>query len=386
MKKNRFREFGFFAPQLRTYYAWLAKKIKLRDLLNGDSEFFDVSGDVALMFPMFEMAGERHKFITKILCNRNVKTELNDHKLMPDKQVEVRDYIITKKKYKRLNNVPTKNQKNDKVDIIIFSFDRPMQLYALAESIEKYLKNYGQVFVLCKSSSNDFLNAYRKVENRFKFLKFVFEDPKKNFKQNLFIVLDSLQTDYIMFAVDDIIIKDAVDLSYCAQLLEKTDAYGFYLRLGKNINYCYYKDKPQKYKLKTQIFNGVWVWKFEDAMHDWAYSNSVDMTIFKRDKLLKRIKNIKFENPNQFEYKQHFYFNNYKKRNGDIGLCFTESKIINIPVNLVQKDHLSRHSNLYSTEDLLGKFNKNLKIDIKKYERIINNSPHADYPLFFHKI
>jgi len=57
IKENKFREFGFVSPQLRTYYAWLAKLVKKSDLqtFNGTSwDFFPIAGDVALMFPMLE--------------------------------------------------------------------------------------------------------------------------------------------------------------------------------------------------------------------------------------------------------------------------------------------------------------------------------------------
>ncbi|MCL4361431.1 glycosyltransferase family 2 protein [Candidatus Dependentiae bacterium] len=106
VKQNKFREFGFVSPQLRTYYAWLAKKVKFEDLLyknkDGKLDFFPIAGDVALMFPMLEMAAFHFKFIPKILCQRNVATELNDFKVNPDLQIEVTNFIRSKKPYKRL--------------------------------------------------------------------------------------------------------------------------------------------------------------------------------------------------------------------------------------------------------------------------------------------
>ena len=55
IKHNTFREFGFVSPHLRTYYSWLAKQVKLEDLLlsfDNKCTFFPIAGDVALMFPI----------------------------------------------------------------------------------------------------------------------------------------------------------------------------------------------------------------------------------------------------------------------------------------------------------------------------------------------
>lgn len=105
IKNNNFREFGFCMAQPRTYYTWLAKKIKIEDLKDINNKFYKVAGDVALMFPMIEMAGDRFKFIEKILCSRNVKNQLNDFKINKDIQKKITREIKLKKKYQRLSNL-----------------------------------------------------------------------------------------------------------------------------------------------------------------------------------------------------------------------------------------------------------------------------------------
>ena len=54
-----FRDYVHMPTHLRTFYAWLFKKINLEDLLL-DGEFFKMTGDQAILYPMIEMAGERH--------------------------------------------------------------------------------------------------------------------------------------------------------------------------------------------------------------------------------------------------------------------------------------------------------------------------------------
>ena len=106
--KNNFREFGFYAAQPRTYYAWLAKKVKKSDLVDEKEKFFFVSGDAALMFPMLEMAGERFKFIEKVLYTRNVETPINVFKTDKTLQQDIVRLVRNKPKYERLNETDIK--------------------------------------------------------------------------------------------------------------------------------------------------------------------------------------------------------------------------------------------------------------------------------------
>jgi glycosyltransferase involved in cell wall biosynthesis len=63
---NSFRSYRWVTSHLRTFYAWLYKRIKKEDLMvNG--KFVQVCGDVAIMYPMLEMAGFHSRFIDKVL-------------------------------------------------------------------------------------------------------------------------------------------------------------------------------------------------------------------------------------------------------------------------------------------------------------------------------
>lgn len=63
---------------LRTCYAGLIRQIPLQDLLY-QGKFFPVSGDIAIFWPVLEMAGHRAKFISDILYIYR-ETEINDYK------------------------------------------------------------------------------------------------------------------------------------------------------------------------------------------------------------------------------------------------------------------------------------------------------------------
>ncbi len=92
-KNNSFRKFTHAPSHLRTYYAGLFQHIKKEDLLY-EGDFFRMTGDIAAMFPMIEMARDGHfKFIPKVLMVYNIGNPINDHKIIEGLQRKI-DLVI----------------------------------------------------------------------------------------------------------------------------------------------------------------------------------------------------------------------------------------------------------------------------------------------------
>jgi glycosyltransferase involved in cell wall biosynthesis len=93
----------FTASHIRTWRAFLWRKIKQEDLKDENGVFWKVSGDVAFMFPMLEMAGDEHYvFMDKINYVYNGENPLNDHKVNMDIVNVIADKIRSKKPYDKL--------------------------------------------------------------------------------------------------------------------------------------------------------------------------------------------------------------------------------------------------------------------------------------------
>jgi hypothetical protein len=104
---NAFREHRC-PSHLRTFYAWLFKEIDLKDLLyKGD--FFSMTADMAMMYPMIEMAGERHLFMPTINYIYNMNNEINDNRVNAQLQRDLDSYIRKSPRYLRLEERPLKN-------------------------------------------------------------------------------------------------------------------------------------------------------------------------------------------------------------------------------------------------------------------------------------
>ncbi|MGD2170287.1 MAG: glycosyltransferase family 2 protein, partial [Chlamydiota bacterium] len=267
--------------RLKTFYAGLFKQINLQDFFFR-GKFIHDSFDKAYMFPMMEMAGKHVAFLPETYCyflHKSLKAEKRPSNLSPYK---CEKKITTTPSYQPLKVAPYISDKKPlkTADILIFSYDRPLQLYATLESIYTNFQNLQDVAILYRASDDRFACAYEVVKSRFPKAHFV--KQSKNFKSDfkpllLKILKEHLKSEYIAFSVDDMVVKEKVDLSEATDYLNRTNAFFFSLRLGYEINYCYMGGYSQKIPHHVKLLNNVLAWQIDTARGDWNYYHSVDM-------------------------------------------------------------------------------------------------------------
>lgn len=125
ISENNYRKYRC-PSHLRTFYAWLFKKIRREDLTENE-EFYQMSWDQAIMFPMIEMAAERHRFIREVLYVYNMANVLNDNKVDPEYQRALEARIRSKTPYERLID------KESEVDELSFESNREDEVEAIIE-------------------------------------------------------------------------------------------------------------------------------------------------------------------------------------------------------------------------------------------------------------
>lgn len=103
-EKNSFREHTWASSHLRTYYAALFKKIKYEDLLY-EGQFIRSATDLAVMFPMLEMASSHARFVNKTLYIYNEMNPLNLRKVNHEFQILMEATIRKKTKYEKLDSL-----------------------------------------------------------------------------------------------------------------------------------------------------------------------------------------------------------------------------------------------------------------------------------------
>lgn len=100
---NAFREYIAPPSHLRTFYAGLFHRIKLEDLMY-EGDFFPVTYDLAIMYPMLEMARDHFMFCSKPLLEFNDTNPINDHKVAPDLQLECARVIRARNRYEKIES------------------------------------------------------------------------------------------------------------------------------------------------------------------------------------------------------------------------------------------------------------------------------------------
>jgi len=253
----------------------------------------------------------------------------------------------------------------ERADLIIFSYDQPLRLYAYIESLKLYVKGLEKIYVLYRARGQAFERSYQIVQKKFPDVVFVKQEHKRAdalFKPLLLdILFKKSVSNYVLFGVDDTIVTDFINISECIFALELQKAFGFYLRLGKNITHV---GTPTN--VLTEVFPEIFAWQFKGKKHAWRLASSIDMTIVHKNDIKKQFHGIRYNTPRQLEKVW-----NLQICPKSYGLCFSHSKIVKIPSNGIQEDDV--------THKFLGFFNQGLKIDIRPLFQVNNERPEINY-------
>jgi autotransporter strand-loop-strand O-heptosyltransferase len=201
---------------------------------------------------------------------------------------------------------------NSKINVVIFSKDRPLQLDALLNSIDKHAKWIKDLMIICKYSDEEYFKGYYLTAINHPKAKFINQDG--TLKDALLKSIDINKQATIMLVDDDIFYRDLPIINY----IKPGAVYS--TRLGKNCTYCYTQDKAQEYG--TLDFNYTW---------------SLDGNIYNTGEILKHLKSLEYETPNQLE--------NQLSKLEPLSMSHRDqSCLVGIPNNVVQSDYKNRNA------------------------------------------
>ncbi|MBY0110257.1 MAG: hypothetical protein K2X90_04050 [Candidatus Babeliaceae bacterium] len=266
------------------------------------------------------------------------------------------------------------------LNLVVYSKNRAHQVHRFLESFILNTTGCRKISVIYKADTKEHEKGYAIVRHDFPQVNFIKQSKSSDFKKLTINAIDFDGEDYIVFAVDDIIVTRKIDFDEIVKLLETFQSTGFYLRLGEHINECYSENRVTGTPPLKEITSGILCWKFKDGKGDWNYPHSLDMTVYKKSDLFKVFYMLPFTNPNMLEGNWAAIAPKY-----ETGLCYKNAPIVNCPLNRVQNTWNNRHSNECTPEELLEVFLTGYKMDIMPLQNIFNKAPHMDYKPTFIK-
>lgn len=263
------------------------------------------------------------------------------------------------------------------IEIIIFSFNRALQLDALLNSIQKsWITTEYKLTVLYNTSSSNFQKGYQILQQNYPQYTFIKETSgrkifpiknylslfnlkkiikykhcryeRSNFRDLLIKIITNTPCKQIMFLTDDSIFIRKIEIN--DELLEwinqDPNHNSFSLRLGQSVN------TPQK-QLPSPIRNIIsWNYSDYDKSNNWGYRFSVDGHIYNKQLIIKLINKIIFNNPSTLEAHLHNYTYIHNLLNK--GKTGTEPYLLSYPINIVQT--IVNNKSLGVSETLLNEY------------------------------
>ena len=273
------------------------------------------------------------------------------------------------------------------IHIIIFSFNRALQLEALLSSIQcHWQKTNYTLSVLYNTSGDDFQKGYDILQKEYPAYEFIKETrktsgyhvsdymtpynlkkllkyhhirkQKSNFRDLLNNMLATSSCEYTLYLTDDSAFIRDVELSKndLAFIEQNPDINQISLRLGKNIT-----ERPAS----IPVNNGKLEWDFHNhrAARSWGYNFSVDAHIYSTKLCLKMQSKIIYANPTTLEANIVHYV--MPRNLMDHGLTYEYPFILSFPINMVQ-EIADNESMGISIEDL-----NNYYLEGKRLEYIV---------------
>jgi hypothetical protein len=262
-----------------------------------------------------------------------------------------------------------------KNQLIIFSKNRACQLNLLLDSLVLNAPIlFDKIHVLYKSE-NDYILGYEKLKEKYSGINF---HSETNFRKDLFKLIDD-EVEATTFMVDDAVVFKPImarKIEIIKPVVENNLI--FSLRLGKN---CVYSHPANlNYTLGEHEVDGEYI-TFDytkQQVGDFKYPLSTDGHIFKTKLIKDLLIDINFHNPNTLEANlQKFVFMNSIPTKMK---CFIESKLVSIPVNLVNDTFNNRHGLEFgmSEKELNNKYINGEVIDLKSMDFNGVNGPHKE--------
>lgn len=263
----------------------------------------------------------------------------------------------------------------NKVDVIIYTKDRPAQLDLLLRSIKDKFKNVGGIGILWDYSTESFKEGYNKVIDKEYDLP-IFYIKQTNFEEDTETMISEMSSPYFLGLCDDDVFIKEMDCSKIVNKLYEENVSSISIKHGLDIICSYPDDRtelPYPNFIEKESFL-KWEWRKYPIYSTWGYPTCINSYIYLKDYFLDLISNFHFNFPPNLEGGLNTNKEKFKK----YIVSFKELKLMNLPINRIQTYSLCNpFSKKYSypIEELNKKFLEGYVISTENiYNMKVNKS------------
>jgi glycosyltransferase involved in cell wall biosynthesis len=326
IRKQAYRYYSFVYMHLRSFRGWLFKLVKLEDLIaekipGFEGDFYPASNDVAMYFPMVEMAHNHVKFIPDILYIRNLYSDIVGFKV--DRKIQTASAReIRKKECYPVLFKPKKNRlaqfKDAKADMFIVCKYGINDIGELIENVQEKVSSLGIIHIFFSDTIEN-KALCRRIKHRYPEVIFMpySSTGSKILKNRLLDSLGCSTVDHFVITTDSFTIFRPINLSEVILSLEKTYAYRFYLN----------RNLTQISSRFVNVDDDICAWKFSSSIRGWRGVNSVnDMVLCRKSDFIRDFKIFNFDTVYSFVNVMHQVDASVKR----LGLFFKDAKVRSI--------------------------------------------------------
>ena len=286
VKKNHsYRQHRFLFMHIRSFDAWLFKQIHLEDFLSDkvtgyEGNWYPASNDLAVFWPIVEMAHYHIAFIPEILYIRNLFSEIVGFKVDRKVQLAAAGEIKHKKPYPALEQPVYRNieqYRSMKATVYLLCDSSIEKIAKQLKALYKYCSHIEHVYVLYQPNKKR-TAEFAALKKDFPQAHLIpYSHGTNNLKHALLRTLHECTTQHLLiWTINTAPVTQKVDLGDAIYWLERTFAHAFYLGLMSSKN---------RSRWLINVDENVYAWKFKFATQEWSHYYSLDGTLYKKEQL-----------------------------------------------------------------------------------------------------
>jgi glycosyltransferase involved in cell wall biosynthesis len=126
---NQIRKYPWVTSHLKTFKYGIFKRIEIEDFKDESGEWLKTTHDLALMYPLIEMAGERSLYVPDVVYVYNDANDINDEKVNNTKVNEITEYLKNKLPYTRINYMSETKKPRIKICHLLLDPNQPQDIH-----------------------------------------------------------------------------------------------------------------------------------------------------------------------------------------------------------------------------------------------------------------